>query len=166
MNFVNAHPSMPAKPFQRKRPAVRRAAAARGLVYVTRQVHFNAAHRLHNPGFSAAWNGQRFGACANPNWHGHNYVLEATVRSPVDPRTGFVLELSALKALLTRAVVEPCDHRNLNEDVDFLKGTIPSTENLVVAFWKRIEPLLPKGVELHQVRLYETPRHFADYFGP
>jgi 6-pyruvoyltetrahydropterin/6-carboxytetrahydropterin synthase len=149
-------------------PASRRAARRPrkpGDVYVTRQVHFNAAHRLHNPAYDQKWNEEQFGLCTNPHWHGHNYVLEATVRGRPDPATGYVLSLSDLKRILHEAVADPCDHRNLNEEVDFLRGVIPSTENLVVAFWNRIAPRLPRG-RLHCVRLYETPRNFAEYFGP
>ncbi|MGH7995792.1 MAG: 6-pyruvoyl trahydropterin synthase family protein [Opitutaceae bacterium] len=134
-------------------------------MFVTRQVHFNAAHRLYNPAFGAKWNEREFGPCANPHGHGHNYVLEATVAGPPDPRTGYVLNLAELKRILRRAVVEPCDHRHLNEEVDFLKGIIPSTENLVIAFWRRIAGRIPAG-RLHRLRLYETPRNYADYYGP
>ena len=136
-----------------------------GDVYITRQVHFNAAHRLHNPSRSRIWNERTYGPCANPNGHGHNYVLEVTVRGRPDPRTGYVLDLGELKRILERAVVGPCDHRNLNKDVGFLRGTIPTAENLVVAFWHRIAPRIKAG-ELHCVRLYETPRNFAEYRGP
>ncbi|MBE7538237.1 MAG: 6-carboxytetrahydropterin synthase [Opitutaceae bacterium] len=135
------------------------------IVHVTRQVHFNAAHHLHNPARSAAWNRRRFGLCNNAGGHGHNYVLEVTVRGEPDPDSGCVIEFSELKAILNKAVVEPCDHRNLNTQVPFLKGVIPSTENLVIAFWNEIEPLLTRGT-LHCVRLYETPRNFAEYRGP
>jgi 6-pyruvoyltetrahydropterin/6-carboxytetrahydropterin synthase len=92
-------------------------------------------------------------------------VLEVTVRGRPDPETGYVLDLAELKRILERAVVGPCDHRNLNKDVDFLKGVIPTAENLVVAFWERIAPRIRVG-KLHKVRLYETPRNFADYGGP
>jgi 6-pyruvoyltetrahydropterin/6-carboxytetrahydropterin synthase len=139
--------------------------ADQGDVYITRQVHFNAAHRLYNPSRSRAWNERTFGPCANPNGHGHNYVLEVTVRGRPDPETGYVLDLGELKRILERAVVGPCDHRNLNRDVPFLKGTIPTTENLVLAFWRRIAPRIRAG-ELHCVRLFETPRNFAEYRGP
>jgi 6-pyruvoyltetrahydropterin/6-carboxytetrahydropterin synthase len=143
-------------------PAARRAA---GTVYVTRQVHFCSAHRLHNPGRDERWNLERFGACANPRWHGHNYVLEATVAGRPDPETGYVVDLGELKRILHEEIADRCDHRNLNEEVDFLRGVIPSTENLVVAFWRRLAPRIPAG-RLHALRLYETPRHYADYFGP
>jgi 6-pyruvoyltetrahydropterin/6-carboxytetrahydropterin synthase len=132
---------------------------------VTRQVHFSASHRLYNPRFSRAWNEQEFGECAHDRGHGHNYVLEVTVAGVPDPRTGYTLNLRTLKQLLQAEITEPCDHRHLNEDVPFLKGIIPSTENLAIAFWRRIAAQLKTG-RLTQVRLYETPRNFADYFGP
>ena len=120
---------------------------------------------LFNPAFSRRWNEKRFGLCTNPHWHGHNYVLEATVGGQPDPVSGYIIDLSDLKAILHAAVVDRCDHRNLNEDVDFLRGINPSTENLVVAFWREIEPRIKQG-RLHSLRLYETPRNFAEYFGP
>src|ERR1700689_5121178 len=132
-----------------------------GVVFVTRQVHFNAAHRLYNPAKSRAWNERTFGPCANPNGHGHNYVLEVTVRGRPDPATGYVLDLGELKRILERTVTGPCDHRHLNRDVEFLRGIIPTTENLVVAFWRRIAPRLPAG-GLHSVRLFASPRNFAE----
>jgi 6-pyruvoyltetrahydropterin/6-carboxytetrahydropterin synthase len=153
---------MPKAAAQRKSAAPR---VLRGTVYVTRQVHFNAAHRLHNPTKSRAWNEAKFGLCANPQWHGHNYVLEVTVRGEPDPETGYVLDLGELNRILQTVIVERCDHRNLNEQVDFLRGIIPSTENLVIAFWHELEPHLPTG-RLHRVRLFETPRNFAEYLGP
>lgn len=156
---------MPAKP-SRRRPAPKRPLVLAGTVFITRQVHFNSAHRLFNPAKSQAWNTKQYGLCTNPHWHGHNYVLEVTVRGRPDPETGYIVDLGELKRILHRAVVDKCDHRNLNDDVDFLRGLIPSTENLVIAFWNEIAPLLPPAARLHCVRLYETPRNFADYFGP
>jgi 6-pyruvoyltetrahydropterin/6-carboxytetrahydropterin synthase len=134
-------------------------------VYVTRQVHFNAGHRLYNPARTRAWNLRTYGPCSNANGHGHNYVLEATVRGRPGRDTGYVMDLGKLKAILEAEVVGPCDHRNLNKDVDFLKGVIPTAENLVVAFWGRIAPRIRTGA-LHSLRLYETPRNFAEYKGP
>jgi 6-pyruvoyltetrahydropterin/6-carboxytetrahydropterin synthase len=136
-----------------------------GVVSITRQVHFNSAHRLHNPSKSQAWNTAHYGLCTNPHWHGHNYVLEVTVRGHPDPETGYIMDLGELKKILYRAVVDKCDHRNLNDEVDFLRGVIPSTENLVIAFWNEIAPHIKTG-RLHCVRLYETPRNFAEYLGP
>jgi len=106
-----------------------------------------------------------YGPCANPNGHGHNYVIEVTVRGIPDAQTGYVIDLGELKRIVEKAVVEPCDHRNLNKDVDFLKGVIPTTENLVVAFLARIAPRIKSGT-LHSVRLFETPRNSAEYRGP
>lgn len=160
---------MPAKSTRRRPARASRPAAPRvlrGTVFITRQVHFNSAHRLHNPTKSQAWNVKQYGLCTNPHWHGHNYVMEVTVRGEPDPETGYIVDLGELKRILNRAVVDKCDHRNLNDDVDFLRGIIPSTENLVIAFWQQIEPLLPPAAKLHSVRLFETPRNFAEYFGP
>lgn len=136
-----------------------------GTVFITRQVHFNAAHRLYNPTKSLAWNQKQYGLCTNPHWHGHNYVLEVTVKGQPDPETGYIIDLGELKRILHRAVVDKCDHRNLNEEVPFLRRIIPSTENLVIAFWNEIAPHVKAG-RLHCVRLYETPRNYAEYFGP
>ncbi len=163
---------MPPK-FQPRKPATRikKKGGNRGVrvlsgtVFVTRQIHFNSAHRLENPSKSQAWNVAQYGLCTSPHWHGHNYVLEVTVSGCPDPETGYVLDLGKLKEILNRAVADKCDHRNLNTDVDFLRGVIPTTENLVIAFWNEIEPLIPSG-RLYRVRLYETPRNFAEYFGP
>jgi len=156
---------MPAKP-ARRRAAPRHPLVLEGVVHITRQVHFNSAHRLYNPNRSLAWNQAKFGLCTNPHWHGHNYVLEVTVKGHPDPETGYIMDLSDLKRILHAAVVDKCDHRNLNDEVDFLRGTIPSTENLVIAFWREIAPHLPPRAKLHRVRLYETPRNFADFYGP
>jgi 6-pyruvoyltetrahydropterin/6-carboxytetrahydropterin synthase len=156
---------MPAKP-ARRRVAPRHPLVLDGVVHITRQVHFNSAHRLYNPNRSLAWNQAKFGLCTNPHWHGHNYVLEVTVKGRPDPETGYIMDLSELKRVLHVAVVDKCDHRNLNDEVDFLRGTIPSTENLVIAFWREIAPHLPPRAKLHRVRLYETPRNFADFYGP
>lgn len=134
------------------------------LVYVTRRVHFNAAHRLHNPNRSDEWNRRVFGKCNSPNWHGHNYVLEVTVVGEPDPETGYVIDLSELKRIVEEKIVSKCDHANLNLDVDFMQGIMPSTENFVVAIWRELEPELPSG-SLNVVRLYETERNMAEYRG-
>jgi len=133
-------------------------------VYVTRKVHFNAAHRLHNPEKSDEWNREMFGPCNHPNWHGHNYVLKVTVAGEPDPETGYVIDLGNLKKVLNENVVDKVDHQNLNLDVDFMEGIIPSTENFAVAIWNELEGELPSG-ELHCVRLYETPRNYVEYYG-
>jgi 6-pyruvoyltetrahydropterin/6-carboxytetrahydropterin synthase len=164
---------MPAQPRRRSKSATpKRAASARpivraltGTVFVTRQIHFNSAHRLENPTKSQQWNVNQYGLCTSPHWHGHNYVLEVTVAGTPDPVTGYVLDLGKLKDVLNRAIADKCDHKNLNTDVPFLRGVIPTTENLVIAFWNELGPLIPSG-RLHRIRLYETPRNFAEYFGP
>jgi 6-pyruvoyltetrahydropterin/6-carboxytetrahydropterin synthase len=134
------------------------------LVHLTRRVHFNAAHRLHNPNKSDEWNREMFGLCNNPNWHGHNYILEVTLKGKIDPETGYLFDLSELKRVMNEQVADRCDHRNLNLDVDFLEGIMPSTENLVIAFWKELEKALPQGM-LHCVHLIETERNSASYYG-
>lgn len=134
------------------------------IVYISRKAHFNAAHRLHNPAKSEAWNRETYGNCNNPNWHGHNYQIEVTIAGEPHPDTGYVMDLGELKRIMDEAVIDPCDHRNLNLDVDFLHGVIPSTENLVVAFWNRLESRIT-GARLVSVRLWETERNVAEYRG-
>jgi 6-pyruvoyltetrahydropterin/6-carboxytetrahydropterin synthase len=134
-------------------------------VFVTRRAHFNAAHRLHNPDRSDAWNQETFGKCNLPNWHGHNYVLEVTVAGPPDAATGFVVDLAWLRDLIAREIEDEVDHRNLNLDVPWLAGVMPSTENLCIAFWGRLAPHIAAPARLHRIRLFETERNFADYYG-
>jgi 6-pyruvoyltetrahydropterin/6-carboxytetrahydropterin synthase len=134
------------------------------LVYVRRRVRFNAAHRLHNPAKSDVWNRETYGLCNNPNWHGHNYVLEVTVAGEPDPATGYVIDLGVLKHIIQEKIINKCDHKNLNLDVDFLEGIIPSSENLVVAFWNQLASALPAG-RLYLMRLYETENNVAEYRG-
>ena len=133
-------------------------------VRVTRHLHFSAAHRLHNESFSDEKNREVFGLCNSPNWHGHNYELEVTVEGEIDPATGYVYDLGQLKRLVEEAVIHDLDHRNLNVDVAWLEGVIPSTENLVVAIWERLVPRLPAG-RLVRLVLWETPRNSAEYRG-
>ncbi len=134
-------------------------------VRITRRLHFCAAHRLARDDWSEEENRRVFGDCANPNWHGHNYELEVTVAGPVDPEIGYVMDLGALKALVNRLVVDDLDHSNLNLDVPWLDGIIPSTENLAVAIWERIAAHIPAPAELDRVVLWETPRQWAEYRG-
>lgn len=133
-------------------------------VRVTRRVHFSAAHRLHNPAFSDDRNREIYGLCNNPNWHGHNYELDVTVEGQVDPETGYVLDLKRLRDLVESVVLEDVDHRNLNLEVPWLEGVIPSTENLVVAIWRRLESEIPQG-KLVRLVLWETPRNYVEYTG-
>ncbi|MDQ3557115.1 MAG: 6-carboxytetrahydropterin synthase [Gemmatimonadota bacterium] len=132
-------------------------------VRVTRRMHFSAAHRLHNPELSDEENQRIFGLCNNPHWHGHNYELDVTVEGPVDPATGYVLDLGRLRDLADE-VIRDLDHRNLNVEVSWLEGVIPSTENLVVALWSRLAPRIPSG-RLVRLVLWETPRNYVEYTG-
>ena len=134
------------------------------VVTVTRRLRFNAAHRVHNPALSEAENDRLFGKCNNPNWHGHNYVLEVSVRGPIDERTGYVMDLGALKTLVTREVIDQVDHRNMNLDVPFMQGIIPTTENIVVAMWRLLQPAVAPA-ELVRLRLWETENNYAEYGG-
>lgn len=134
------------------------------LVSVTRKSHFNAAHRLHNPAKSDEWNRATFGKCNSPNWHGHNYQLEVTVVGEPDPDTGYVMDLAELQLIIQERIIDPCDHSNLTLDVAFLKDVIPSSENLVVAFWNQIEPHIKRG-KLSSVKLFETARNVVEYCG-
>lgn len=135
------------------------------MVYLTRVEHFNAAHKLYNPAWDEAKNEEMFGKCANENWHGHNYELYVTVKGIPDPDTGFVFDVKRLSTIIKDHVVEKLDHRNLNMDVDFMKGKMCSTENLAIGIWKELVPHLPPGISLHCIKLYETPRIFVEYFG-
>ena len=135
------------------------------MVYLTRLEHFNAAHRLYNPGWSYEQNEAVFGKCANENWHGHNYELYVTVKGRPNPDTGFVFDVKELSRIINQYVIEHIDHKNLNVDVPFMKDQLCSTENLAIAIWKQLQPQLPAGVQLHGIKLYETPRIFVEYFG-
>ena len=135
------------------------------MVYLTRVEHFNAAHKLFNPGWSRQQNEAVFGKCANENWHGHNYELYVTIKGEPDPDTGFVLDVKKLSGIIKEHILEKLDHLNLNEDVDFMKGKMCSTENLAIAIWDQLELFLPPAVELDAVKLYETPSIFVEYYG-
>ena len=135
------------------------------MVYLTRLEHFNAAHKLYNPAWSREKNDEVFGDCANENWHGHNFDLYVTVKGTPDADTGFIIDAKRLSAIIKTEITEKLDHKNLNLDVDFLQGQMCSTENLAVTIWQRLARHLPEGVELHCIRLFETPRIFVEYFG-
>lgn len=136
------------------------------VIFVTRKAHFNAAHKLFNPKWTVEENEQLFGKCANANWHGHNFDLYVTIKGHPSEDTGFVMDLKKLKYLIEDEVVVHLDHKNLNTDVPFLQGILPSVENVAIAIWERLEGKLPEGVKLHKILLYETERNFVEYFGP
>jgi len=136
------------------------------MVYITRKESFCAAHKLSRPDWSEAKNMEVFGACANPNWHGHNYTLLVTVKSKVNPETGFVMDLKKLSTLIKKHIIEEVDHKNLNLDVPFMKGILPSAENIVIACWKILDPPVKQlGAKLHSVKLQETDNNFVEYLG-
>ncbi|MDX1640487.1 MAG: 6-carboxytetrahydropterin synthase, partial [Balneolaceae bacterium] len=139
----------------------------RKLVYVTRKEHFNASHRLHNPDKSEQWNRETYGKCNNPNWHGHNYEIEVTVAGTPDPQTGYVIDLGKLKKIIHERILESCDHKNLNLEVSFLEGVIPTTENLCREFFMQLEKDVntasSSDAKLYSVKLFETERNFAEY---
>ena len=138
------------------------------MIYVSREEHFNAAHKLYNPSWSAEKNQEVFGPCANENWHGHNFNLIVTVKGTPDPDTGFVVDLKKLSRLIRAEVTDKLDHKNLNLDVPFMQGKMASTENLVMEIWKILHRTLPgiaPDAHLHCVKLYETPRNFVEYYG-
>ena len=131
---------------------------------IVRRLHFNAAHRLHNPAKGEGWNRETFGPCNNPNYHGHNYEVEVMVEGEIDPETGYVLDVAVLKDLVEAEVVRELDHRNLNLDVAWFRDRIPSAEHIAVYIWQRLAPRIPRG-RLKRVRLWETPRNYVDYEG-
>ena len=134
------------------------------MIYLTRREQFCSSHRLFNPKFSDEQNFQIYGKCAWANGHGHNYDLEVTVAGEPDPDTGMILDLKKLADIMDAEILEKVDHRHLNHDVDFLRGVIPTAENLAMAFWNILAPRISPG-RLHAVKVYETPNNFAEYRG-
>jgi len=131
---------------------------------VTRRVHFNAAHRLHNPRLSAAENEATFGVCGNPNFHGHNYDLEISVEGEIDPITGYVIDVQRIKQIATECLLRHLDHKNLNLDVPWFSDLNPTAENIAVVSWRVLEPAL-KPATLKRIRLWESDRNYVDYDG-
>jgi 6-pyruvoyltetrahydropterin/6-carboxytetrahydropterin synthase len=136
------------------------------MIYITRRETFSAAHKLSRSDWSAQKNQEVFGKCANPNWHGHNYILWVTVKGEVSPETGFVANLSDVSRIIKENILDKVDHKNLNEDVDFMKGMYSSTENLAIAIWQQIEKQINQlGCKLHCVKIKETEKNYVEYFG-
>lgn len=134
------------------------------MVYATRRFEFSASHRYWRDDWSPEENERVFGKCTSPYGHGHNYILEVTVTGELDPRTGMVMNMTDLKALVNE-VLEEFDHKYLNEDTPYFKTQLPTTENLVRVLWGLIAPRLPSGVRLARLRLYETSDLWAEYDG-
>lgn len=135
------------------------------MIRITRRENFNAAHRLYNPKWSAEKNFEVFGPCSR--LHGHNWTLYVTVTGEINEDTGFVMDLKKLKDLVREVIIDKVDHSYLNEDVDFLRGQLPSTEIFSREIWRQLEPTLKEryGVNLFEVKLHETENHYAQYFG-
>jgi 6-pyruvoyltetrahydropterin/6-carboxytetrahydropterin synthase len=130
---------------------------------ITRKAEFSASHVCANPAWSSDENRRIYGPDANPNGHGHNYVLEVTVEGEPDPITGMVFDLRELKQILNQEVVEPMDHRFLNREVPPFDRIVPTTENIALEIRNRLEPRLRQGaVRLRNVRLYETADLYVD----
>jgi 6-pyruvoyltetrahydropterin/6-carboxytetrahydropterin synthase len=137
------------------------------MIYLTRKEHFNAAHKLWNDHWSEEKNIAVFGKCANHNWHGHNFDLYVTVKGTPDPDTGFIMNLKTLSTLIRTHVIDKLDHKNLNLDVDFMRGKLASTENLAMAIWEQLaDKIAQPNCTLYAIKLYETERNFVTYYGP
>jgi len=134
------------------------------MIYLTRRACFNAAHKLSNPKWSKEKNEEMFGKCANEHWHGHNYQLFVTVKGKPNPDTGFIINAQTLRDIIKRVIIEKVDHRNLNIDVDFLKGEMTSTENFAIAIWRELAPHIEDGA-LHCIKLCETENIYVEYYG-
>lgn len=133
---------------------------------ITRRECFNAAHKLFKPEWSDSKNLEVFGACANPNWHGHNYIMFVTVKGKPNPETGFVMNLKKLSQLIKSNIIEKVDHKNLNLDVPFMNGILPSAENIAMAFWQQLAPpIQQEGCTLHSIKIQETENNCVEYFG-
>jgi len=131
---------------------------------VTARLTFSAAHRLNNPKYDAEWNRRTYDKCDNPRGHGHNYTLQVSVKGRIDPETGMVIDLKRLKDIVRERVIDRVDHTNLNEDVDFLRGVIPTAENLARAFWQQLAGAISEGA-LFEVALQETEKNSVIYRG-
>jgi len=136
------------------------------MVFLTRVESFNAAHKLFNPKWTEQENFAVFGKCSNPNWHGHNYELHVTIKGNPDPDTGFVFNAKTLGLIIKDHIIEKVDHKNLNIDVDFMKGKFTSAENLAIGIWDQLYEVIKElGAELHCIKLFETPKIYVEYFG-
>ncbi len=136
------------------------------MIYLTRRERFNAAHKLYREDWSLEKNLEVFGKCANPNWHGHNYELFVTVKGELDRSTGFFVNLKDLSTIIQKYVTDKLDHKNMNLDVDFMKGKIASCENLAIAIWNELqEPVEKLKCKLHCVKVIETENNYVEYFG-
>lgn len=134
------------------------------MLYLTKKMSFSASHRLFNPTLSDSENEKIYDKCNNLNGHGHNYTLEVTVKGIPDPKTGYLIDLKKMKSIIDTEIIDKVDHKNLNLDVDFLKGYIPTVENLAVLFWNILKDCF-YNCKLHEIKIYETENSSVAYFG-
>ncbi|HEY0055187.1 MAG TPA: 6-carboxytetrahydropterin synthase [Pedobacter sp.] len=136
------------------------------MIYITRRERFNSAHKLFREEWSNEENLEVFGKCSNPNWHGHNYELYVTVKGEINPETGFVIDLKVLKQIILTHVTDKLDHKNINLDVDFMKGKMASTEVLALEIYNQLKPSIEAlGAQMHKIKLCETENNFVEYYG-
>ncbi len=136
------------------------------MIYITRRERFNAAHRLFREDFSDEKNLKVFGKCSNPNWHGHNYELFVTLKGEINPETGFLVNLKTLSKLIRETVITKLDHKNINLEVDFMKGKLASTENLAVGIWNELyDKIKALNADLHCIKVSESENNSAEYYG-
>ncbi|MGE0560810.1 MAG: 6-pyruvoyl tetrahydropterin synthase family protein [Flavobacteriales bacterium] len=136
------------------------------MVFLTRRERFNAAHRLFKPEWTDQQNFDVFGKCSNPNWHGHNYTIFVTIKGEPNPETGFVINLKQLSKIVRERIIEQADHKNLNLEVPFMKGKIPTSENIAIAIWQEIEDdILKLNCKLHCIKVVETENNSVEYYG-
>lgn len=136
------------------------------MIYITRRERFSAAHRMFREDWSDDENFKVFGKCSNPNWHGHDYVLYVTAKGEVPGETGLFMNITRLKEIIREKIISKTDHKNLNLEVDFMKGKIPTTENLAIAIWNELKPEIEReGAMLHCVKLCETENNTVEYYG-
>jgi 6-pyruvoyltetrahydropterin/6-carboxytetrahydropterin synthase len=136
------------------------------MIFLTRRERFSAAHRMFRKEWSDEVNREIFGKCSNPNWHGHNYILWVTVKGEVSEENGFVMNMNVLKQIILENIINKIDHKNINIEVDFMKGKIATTENLAIAIWNELKPLVNKdGATLYCVKIEETENNSIEYYG-
>ncbi len=136
------------------------------MIYLTRRERFSAAHRMYRVEWSDEKNSEVFGKCSNPNWHGHNYILFITVKGEPSGENGFVMNINVLKQIIKEKIIDKVDHKNLNMDVDFMKGKICTTETLAVSIWNELKSEIEKeGAILHCVKIEETENNSIEYYG-
>ncbi len=136
------------------------------MIYLTRRERFNAAHRLYNQEWTDEKNFETFGKCANPNWHGHNYELFVTIKGEINEQMGYLVNLKTLSKVIREHVTDKLDHRNMNLEVDFMKGRIVSTENLAREIWNILDPKIRElGASMHCIKVVETENNYVEYFG-